>query len=373
VQYEAEACAAVKDEARLNESLSRLRQTIDQTIFGYFECEARFLEAYVEFGLRGSGRAHQMIGDAVRFARNLHYPFPLLARSSVATGCVLSEALRIGAETGYVTDVIRNLHIRPPVDAPASWPWPVKIFALGRFEIESDGEKLGFTGKAPRRVLAVLKSIVAGGGQPVPSARLVDSLWPNEEGDAGRKALEVCLVRLRKLLGYAEAVIVRDEQVGLNREIVWVDAWAFGNLVDSVERESDDGRAKTRLGEHALELYHGNFLPADDDDRGAIVARMKYRDMYARLVATLGQEMESTGRWDEALAIYRRGIDADELAEEFYQAVMRCHAATGRLAEGMAVYRRLRQTLSVVLGLKPSARTEQLVQLLRDESPGPRS
>ena len=61
---------------------------------------------------------------------------------------------------------------------------------------------------------------------------------------------------------------------------------------------------------------------------------------------------------------YRRGIDADELAEEFYQGVMRCHAAMGRTAEGMAAFRRLRQTLSVVLGVKPSQKSEQLMQLL---------
>ena len=92
--------------------------------------------------------------------------------------------------------------------------------------------RLEFSGKAPRRVLAVLKAVVAGGGKPVPSARLVDALWPDDEGDAGRKALDVCLVRLRKLLGHAEAVLVRDEQVSLNRETCWVDAWAFADLVE---------------------------------------------------------------------------------------------------------------------------------------------
>jgi hypothetical protein len=50
-----------------------------------------------------------------------------------------------------------------------------------------------------------------------------------------------------------------------------------------------------------------------------MVARLKYRDFYTWPVATLGQEMESMGRRDEALAIYRRGIDADELAEVFYR------------------------------------------------------
>jgi DNA-binding SARP family transcriptional activator len=83
--------------------------------------------------------------------------------------------------------------------------------------------------------------------------------------------------------------------------------------------------------------------------------------------------MEASGDWRQALNCYRHGIEADELAEEFYQGMMRCHAATGRSAEGIAVYRRLRQTLSVVLGLQPSNQTEQLVQLLRDESAGPHS
>lgn len=207
----------------------------------------------------------------------------------------------------------------------------------------------------------------------MPSARLVDAIWPDEEGDVGRKALDVCLVRMRKLLGQTEAAVVRDEQVSLNRELCWVDAWAFADMVEMVESGSDNAKVLARLGNRALELYKGNFLPADEEDRTVIMTRLKLRDLLARLVSTLGQQMEASGNWDQALAFYRRGIDADELAEEFYQGIMRCHAATGRSAEGLAVYRRLRQTLSVVLGLKPSARTEQLAQLLRGESAGPAS
>ena len=68
---------------------------------------------------------------------------------------------------------------------------------------------------------------------------LADLLWPDEEGDAARKAFDVGLVRLRRLLGSAEAVTVRDEQVALNRDICWVDAWAFARSVErsSVKRE----------------------------------------------------------------------------------------------------------------------------------------
>jgi two-component SAPR family response regulator len=222
------------------------------------------------------------------------FQYPQMARYAVVTGAVFAEALRIGLEREYVNDVIRRLRISPPSDAPETWPWPVRIRTLGHFEIECDGQALEFSGKAPRRVLSVLKAIVAGGGQPVPSARMVDGLWADDEGDAGRKALDVCLVRLRKLLGHSDAVVVRDEQVSVNRALCWVDAWAFSDMVEMVEVGDETTRTQARIGTHALELYRGNFLPGDEEDRSIIVARLKLRDLFARLVSAMGRQM---GRW----------------------------------------------------------------------------
>jgi LuxR family transcriptional regulator, maltose regulon positive regulatory protein len=62
--------------------------------------------------------------------------------------------------------------------------------------------------------------------------------------------------------------------------------------------------------------------------------------------------------------LYQRGLDADDLAEAFYQGLMRCHAAAGRTADATATYLRLKQLLSVTFGLKPSATTERLYQSL---------
>jgi DNA-binding SARP family transcriptional activator len=370
VEREATGLAVLGKLDLLAQSLARLRAMIAGTCFNYVECQARYLEAYAALIHGELQRGQSLVGDAVQFARGRHFRYPQTMRFSVVAGTILAEALRIGVEPDYVRDVIRRLRIRPPVDAPESWPWMIKIRTLGCFEIEVSGEALEFSGKAPRRVLAVLKAIAAGGGKPVSSARLVNAIWSDEEGDTGRKALEVCLVRLRKLLGNTDAVIVRDEHVSLNRELCWIDAWAFADMAELVEAGNENPQALARLGSHAMELYQGGFLPDDEEDAAVITARLKLRDLFTRLVSILGQQLEASGNWDRALACYRRGIDTDELAEEFYQGIMRCHVATGRPAEGMAVYRRLRQTLSVVLGMKPSTRTEQLVQLLRDDSTG---
>jgi DNA-binding SARP family transcriptional activator len=70
-------------------------------------------------------------------------------------------------------------------------------------------------------------------------------------------------------------------------------------------------------------------------------------------------------RWDDAISWCLRGIDADPIAEAFYQGLMRCHQAQGRTAEGLSAYRRLRQTLSITLGVAPSPSTEAVARELR--------
>src|SRR5262249_10906308 len=161
----------------------------------------------------------------------------------------------------------------------------------------------------------------------------------DEEGDAARKAFDVALVRLRRLLGNAEAVTVRDEHVALNHDLCWVDAWAFARNGATIERADGPALALPHAGGQAVESHRRTCLPAESDDKEIIVVRLKLRDLLARLVSALGRQLEAAGQWESALACYRKGIDADELAEEFYQGVMRCHAAMGHTAEGIATFR----------------------------------
>ena len=54
--------------------------------------------------------------------------------------------------------------------------------------------------------------------------------------------------------------------------------------------------------------------------------------------------------------VYRRGLEADNLAESFYRGLMRTLAATGDQAEAPNAFRRCRELLSIVLDIKPSAK-----------------
>ena len=51
--------------------------------------------------------------------------------------------------------------------------------------------------------------------------------------------------------------------------------------------------------------------------------------------------------------MYQRGLEVDDLAEEFYQRLMECCIKMGRKAEAIKVYERCRATLKAVLGVEP--------------------
>jgi DNA-binding SARP family transcriptional activator len=248
--------------------------------------------------------------------------------------------------------------MRPPSADVESWPWPIKIHTLGGFEVELEGNRVGFSAKAPRKMLGLLKALICLGGREVADFQLIDALWQDTEGDAARDAFGVAMHRLRKALGNTDAIQVKEGRVSLNLRVVWVDALAFERLANETLGPAN-AEAHARV-ERALALYQGGLLPGDSEEPWSAPMRERLRAKFVHLVGVAGERLEQAGMWQQAIALYLRGLDADELTESFYQGLMRCHQHMGRRAEALSVYRRMRQTLSVTLGIKPSPQSEAL-------------
>ncbi len=261
-------------------------------------------------------------------------------------------ALEEGIEVNLVQDVIRMFRLKPPAGAPDRWPWPARIFTLGRFEVQIDGEKLEFPRKLPRKTLLLLKAIIAFGGRDVPEQALCDALWGDEEGDAARNALSITILRLRKLFGPNESVIHQGGKISLNPEICWVDAWAFeGRIADTAISS-----------QKVLSLYTGTFLAEEDGASWAVSARERLRGKFIDALSRRGADLETEGDLPAAIQCYLRGIDADPIVESFYQGLMRCYEKMDKRSEAFSTYRRLKRTLSVLLGVPPAETTQNLFQ-----------
>lgn len=312
---------------------------------------------YIAKGLASGRRSRMRVG------------MPAIPRRLLSEICDI--ALRNGVEPESVRDLIAALRLEPPPAVSDRWPWPVRVYVLGGFECEAPGganESRKSKGrKQPKKPFELLRFLVAQGGGSVSIGYATDSLWPNAEGDAGKKAFEITLHRLRKLLGPDDAVRLEGGKLSLNGAICWIDSFAFERLAEQAEacESSAIANRPDEVATRALALYRGGFLADEDEHPWAAPYREKLRAKFLRLVGLAGERLESSNRADEAERWYRKALEIDVTAEPIYRRLMRSLAAQERSAEAIEIYRRCREMLSIVLAAKPSPETEAIYLRLR--------
>ncbi len=311
--------------------------------------EASGLEA-----LRGA----MAIGRKQGYVNTFFWHAPLMAD-------LCKKALETDIETEYVQGLIRrrNLFPQAPPYACDQWPWPLRVFTLGRFELVKDGVPLEFPVKAPRKMLSLLQVMVASGSRGISEDHLTAILWPEAEGDMAHRAFATALYRLRQLLNNEKAIQLRKGHVRFDSRYCWVDAHVFEQLF-----EQADALDEVVLFQRAIALYTGPFLGGDDSEPWSISYQERLRSKFLRAVKKLGHFLEKKEEPEKAVECYRRGLEVDGLAEEFYQRLMLCYGASGRKAEALAVYNRCRQTLLRILGVEPSRETQAIYEALRNKT-----
>lgn len=359
--------AGLHAEARAQAALGY--EFVRGTCLEYLGAEIRVIEAYVERREGNAERCRALLREGFSHAARLHPNWTNASLFGRVMAAMCAEALDAGIEAAYVKSLIRRFRLEAPMNASEAWPWCTKIYTLGCFKIWCNEERLEFNRKAPKKPLALLKALIALGSQSVPEERLMDALWPNEEGDFARKSLDINVHRLRKLLGTDDAIIVREEQVSLNPQLCWVDIWAFDRLGAGIEEGNAARCDAASATDRALTLYQGEFLPSEANAPWALKQRERTRVRFSRLIESAAAGFEAANQWERAIGCYQRGLGADELAEQFHQGLMRCYKALGRHADAISAYRRLRQTLSVILGIAPSEASQSLAKALQRENP----
>ena len=141
----------------------------------------------------------------------------------------------------------------------------------------------------------------------------------------------------------------------------WVDCWSFERMLKASEFEGP-------ILDYALGLYHNHFLPDEPDSYPVLSMRERLRNKFVRTIQGLGAQYENDDLWDKAIEIYRQGLEVDDLAEIFYQGLMRCHHKLGQQSETEKIYRHCHNLLNEKLGLAPSSGTRQLYQQLSGSS-----
>lgn len=331
-----------------------------------WESDIAFAESYGELLQGNRGAWEERIRCAVGQLKSTGDWLGLRWREGHIMPRLFAAALEAGVETDYVRHLVRRYQVRAPFPEAKNWPWPLKVRTLGRFEVLVDDAPLVFARKAPKKPLQLLKALIAFGATDVPEQKITDALWPDETGDSAHNSFSVSLTRLRKLLGDADTIGQAGGCVSLNRDRVWVDTGAFERAFgDAKAAEGANNEDSMR---RAIDYYRGSFLSDDTSEPWTVSLRERLRSRFIAGLSGLALRYEQGDQIDAAISLYRRGIEADELAEDFYRGLMRCYRAREERAEALAVYRRMKQILSVTLGIGPSPATEQLAEELRMRS-----
>lgn len=289
-------------------------------------------------------------------------PLPALA----ATLC--ADALRLNVVPDFVRSAIDARKLPPSDEASIDWPWPLRIHTLSGVRLVRHGQPMVFSGKVPQRPLDLLCFVACAGPQGADRGTLARQLWDDGEGDidldAATKAMDVALVRLRKLLGDgSEAwLLSHNGRIALNPQAVWVDVQQLRQFEAQAQQAQlhQWPALALRVTQDLQALGPGDFLGSEERAPWVLAMRQQCRQMFVRAMQATSSVLLDGGQGSAAIQGLESALKLDPIAEPLYQALIRIHLACGQPNDALRVYRRCRDMLSVLTGSAPSAQTTQL-------------
>jgi len=244
----------------------------------------------------------------------------------------------------------------------------LEIRILGPLEAFSGDVALPLGGGKQRIVLATL---VLRAGEVVTSAQLVDELWGESPPASASHTLEVYVSRLRQLFdGRGTSIARRGSGYVLEIGEAALDARAFVELAGDVSHAaaSTDHMLVVARASAALALWRGRALA--DVDMGQIgrveadrLEELRLRTQELRVDAEL-----ALGRHEHAVGELQSLVAQNPYRERFVAQLMLALYRSGRHAEALDAYERMRRRLDDDLGLQPSADLQQLsARIVRQE------
>ena len=258
----------------------------------------------------------------------------------------------------------------PVISPPKSRPKPdhqtVEFRILGALAVSRDGKPVALGGPKQRLVLALL---ILAANRVVSADRLIDQVWGEEPPEAARGTLQAYVSRLRKALGSGR-IEARPPGYTLNATREEVDAGRFERLVaDARSRLETDPQAARSLLDIALDLWRG---PALDDLGGERAMRAEISRLEEQRLAAIEDRIDARmalGHHAQLVGELEGLVAEQPLREPFSAALMLALYRSGRQAEALAAFERMRHRIGEDLGVDPSAALRRLHEQILKQDP----
>ncbi|MEQ4723243.1 BTAD domain-containing putative transcriptional regulator [Nonomuraea sp. B19D2] len=223
----------------------------------------------------------------------------------------------------------------------------VAVETMGTFRVLRGGVPVPRTAWQSRKARDLLKILVSRRGSGIGRERLVEILWPDQEGEAvGLRRLNVMVSTLRAVLDPAherpaDEIVVSDEgALRLDLSNVDVDVEKFLDLVAEAVRLDQAGRTAEALERWAAaeSAYGGEFCEEDPYADWAVGLREQARLAYTQAAARLATARAEERRYDEAARYWLRLLERDHYDERAHLGLVRVLDRAGRRGDARRRY-----------------------------------
>ncbi len=267
------------------------------------------------------------------------------------------------------TEKLRH-RLYPESAPPASLPdWeesPIRIRTFGGLRVHVNGRTIHDRKWRGKRTKSLLKALIVFNGNKVSTDRVLDLLWPDEDGQKATQNLKSAIYRLKRIgLEKGEAPLpwikVRDRRITLDPSLCQVDSIRFSKALSNALTTNGDRSLLPR----ALDLYTEDFLPQDINAAWIIEHRKSLLDRYLEGVSKLAEYYLTEGRVSDALPHLLKAVGTSTPREETFGLLMRIHLELGYPSQALEVYEQARDRLSETLDLEPGPALANLARQAR--------
>jgi DNA-binding SARP family transcriptional activator len=241
----------------------------------------------------------------------------------------------------------------------------MRVRLLGPIDVMVDGAVRTVSGLRRKAVLATL---ALHAGEIVSTDRLTDILWGEDAPLTAQNTLQSHVSHLRSVLGTKAAIVAKPPGYVLDTGGEGTDAQLAERLLRQATRSADPAQ-RTRELREALALWRGRPL--------ADVAGITWLEEQAERLDLLGEQVKralaearlAAGEHAQLVPDLERMVAEYPLDERVHGQLMLALYRSGRQADALAAYRRLRSTLGEQLGIDPSQELRDLeAAILRQDA-----
>jgi DNA-binding SARP family transcriptional activator len=215
---------------------------------------------------------------------------------------------------------------------------------------------------------AVLATLALHGGETVATSRLVDAVWGQTAPQTALNTLQSHVSYLRKVLGSKAAILARPPGYVLGLGGDGTDVQLAERLLRQGTRAADPVQGARDL-RQALALWRGRPL-ADVAELAWLEEQAGRLDLLRqRVQRALSEARLAAGEHAELVPDLEQMVADHPLDEQIRGHLMLALYRSGRQADALAAYQRLRYTLAEELGIDPSQALRDLeTAILRQDS-----